>query len=480
MHQANRAHRAYLGVGVLLVVAHVLAQLAWGPLVGQLAYLTVDATAVVALGWRAARSPRRARSTWLLLALGMLATAVGDATWTLLLTVLHRSPFPSVADVAYLAQYPLLAAALVVLARRRGGLHGREAHLDSAVLTVGLGLLVWVGVVRPALADADPGLGTVVSLAYPVGDVLLLATAARLWAGGGRRSTSLRMLLGGLVATLLSDVWFAQLGDSGGDVLALAASLPFLAAYLLLGAAALHPDAAALTDPQPPPAEPLPRRRLLALTAASLLSPVTLAVELALGRSLDGWAVAASSAVLFLLVVARMAGLLRRLQDQAVRLERLSRTDALTGLPNRRSGDAELDRALHACRAAGAPLAVAMVDLDHFKQFNDSRGHQAGDRLLVGCAAAWREQLPRSATLARYGGEEFLVVLPGRSAEQAVVLLGRLTRVTPEGRTFSAGAAEWDGRELPEALVDRADQALYAAKRAGRARVERAQPATAA
>jgi diguanylate cyclase (GGDEF)-like protein len=112
-----------------------------------------------------------------------------------------------------------------------------------------------------------------------------------------------------------------------------------------------------------------------------------------------------------------------------------------------------------------------MLDLDHFKDFNDREGHQAGDRMLKLCAAAWSSQLRATDILARYGGEEFSLLLPGCTVADACVLVERLREMTPEGQTLSAGIAAWDTEEPSAVLVGRADGALYQAKRAGRDRV---------
>jgi diguanylate cyclase (GGDEF)-like protein len=112
-----------------------------------------------------------------------------------------------------------------------------------------------------------------------------------------------------------------------------------------------------------------------------------------------------------------------------------------------------------------------MLDLDRFKAFNDTHGHQAGDRLLKAAAGAWRGSLRATDVLARYGGEEFSVVLPRCDMEDALALLARLRRATPEEQTVSAGIAQWEPGEAAEALVARADAALYEAKNAGRNRV---------
>jgi diguanylate cyclase (GGDEF)-like protein/PAS domain S-box-containing protein len=154
------------------------------------------------------------------------------------------------------------------------------------------------------------------------------------------------------------------------------------------------------------------------------------------------------------------------------RLEQMARTDDLTGLPNRRAWEEQLPTELARAWREERPLCVAMLDLDHFKDFNDRQGHQAGDRLLKQAAAAWRTSLRPYDTLARYGGEEFSVILPGCTLDDALGLVERLRQQTPEGETCSAGIAEWewDGSEQAEALVGRADAALYRAKRAGRDR----------
>jgi diguanylate cyclase (GGDEF)-like protein/PAS domain S-box-containing protein len=166
--------------------------------------------------------------------------------------------------------------------------------------------------------------------------------------------------------------------------------------------------------------------------------------------------------------------------DLLGRLENMARTDDLTGLPNRRAWYEELPRELARGRRYQHPVCVAMLDLDHFKEYNDRLGHLAGDRLLKEAAGAWRSALRETDRLARYGGEEFSVVLPDCGLDDALTLVERLRGVTPEGETCSAGVARWDGREAPEGLVQRADGALYEAKRRGRDRlvVARAGPAT--
>jgi diguanylate cyclase (GGDEF)-like protein/PAS domain S-box-containing protein len=149
----------------------------------------------------------------------------------------------------------------------------------------------------------------------------------------------------------------------------------------------------------------------------------------------------------------------------------LARSDALTGLPNRRGLDEQLPREMARARRAESYLCLAIVDIDHFKAYNDANGHLAGDAILRECAVAWDGALRGADTIVRFGGEEFLVVLPDCPLEQAAETIERLRGATPPGLTCSAGLACWDYAETSDDLVDRADSALYRAKAAGRDRL---------
>ena len=158
-------------------------------------------------------------------------------------------------------------------------------------------------------------------------------------------------------------------------------------------------------------------------------------------------------------VIAR-ADMLDNLADEA-------QTDALTGLPNRRAWDAQVKR-LH---SEGGELVIAMIDFDHFKRFNDTYGHPAGDRLLKATAAAWRDQLRTGDLLARLGGEEFGLLLRNCDPEVATEVTERLRRGVSDNWTCSAGIAVGRPGESVEEIIARADVALYEAKAAGRDRI---------
>jgi diguanylate cyclase (GGDEF)-like protein/PAS domain S-box-containing protein len=152
-------------------------------------------------------------------------------------------------------------------------------------------------------------------------------------------------------------------------------------------------------------------------------------------------------------------------------VQKMAASDALTGLPNRRVLDDQLPREMARALRAGSPLCLAIVDIDHFKAYNDTHGHLAGDAVLRECARAWDAALRGEDLILRFGGEEFLVVLPDCDGEEAGEIVERLRAATPEGQTCSAGLALWRAGESVDDLVARADKALYEAKEAGRDRL---------
>ena len=144
--------------------------------------------------------------------------------------------------------------------------------------------------------------------------------------------------------------------------------------------------------------------------------------------------------------------------------------DVLTALPNRRGVERRLVAALAAHRG-GAPLSLAVVDLDSFKQVNDTLGHAAGDALLRRAAASWTALVPSTAVLGRWGGDEF-VLLARLGPDQTAALTDRMRAALPPGRSCTAGVTGLAVADDLDAALSRADQALYAAKRAGRGRTE--------
>ena len=206
---------------------------------------------------------------------------------------------------------------------------------------------------------------------------------------------------------------------------------------------------------------------------ASMLFEPVVRGETTVGVLVVGWAQPVSElhsgGPALIALLAAEAGSAIAYADLVGRLGRLAATDPLTGLANRRVWDRELENALSADDGQG--LCVAMLDLDHFKAYNDAHGHLAGDRLLKEAAAEWKAQLRRGDVLARLGGEKFAVLLPVCRPADARAVVQRLRAATPGGQTCSAGLAGWWPGESAEALMARADEALYLAKDTGRDRL---------
>ncbi|QXQ05359.1 GGDEF domain-containing protein [Sphingosinicellaceae bacterium] len=185
-------------------------------------------------------------------------------------------------------------------------------------------------------------------------------------------------------------------------------------------------------------------------------------------------AVSAAFGAILLLVIMAMGIFHRR------KLTRIAYSDPLTGLHNRRFVIEHESTLIRSYVKAGAPLAMSVIDMDHFKRINDTHGHSAGDEVLVAFAGLMRSTLRTSDVIARWGGEEFLIIFPHTSEDKAVESLERLraalattipTAAGPVPVRFSAGVASLVGSEDLQTLVRSADRALYRAKRAGRDRI---------
>jgi diguanylate cyclase (GGDEF)-like protein len=146
----------------------------------------------------------------------------------------------------------------------------------------------------------------------------------------------------------------------------------------------------------------------------------------------------------------------------------LALTDELTGLPTKRAFDVELPREVARSRRSDAPLCVAVIDLDHLSAFNMLRSEGEGDRLLSETAALWSSALRDVDMIGRLSGGEFAALLPSCTIGEAIEVADRVRSRTPRGQTASAGVAMWNGEEPADFLLGRAQEALAAAKAAGR------------
>lgn len=463
-----------------LIACAVPAVLAPFFLMSQWAHSLTDVglayASAVACYWRF-HTKRGVPPAWLWIAAGIALNASGSISESISVRVFHSDAYPTPADAFYLAIYPCVAIGLLKIVRSRHPGLGPIKLIDATTLTVGMGLLCWVYLIKPSAGPTDSLLARIVNVSYPVGDLVLLAILARVLVAGGWRTPVVRLVLGSLIGFLIGDLSWSLINQMGWGTDNFAQGVlnePFVAAYALVGAAALHPSARELETKAQQTGERVSRTLLMLLTAASLVAPGVLAAQAVQGRVTDGIAIAICSVQLTVLVIARMGFMLSQLQQQSAKLRDLALEDPLTGLPNRRALQTHLASSLERARRENQPLALVLLDLDHFKRFNDEFGHVAGDHLLKSAAAAWSGELRAVDMIARVGGEEFVVVLPSTSATDAEAVVSRLQGVTPVGQTFSAGIAEWDGQALFEELVQNADEAMYQAKRHGRNRFEHA------
>ncbi|MDT7581264.1 MAG: hypothetical protein QOK35_2528, partial [Pseudonocardiales bacterium] len=263
---------------------------------------------------------------WWLLAVAVTVFAAGDTTYNVLTTILGRvRPFPSLADVFYLAMYPIAAAGLVLLIRRRTGGHDRGSLLDALSVTTAVCLLSWIFLIDPYVRNPDMAwLERATSIAYPLGDILIMATLARLLITTGRNRAA--ALLGvGAVGLLASDVVYGLGQLEGTWAIGSYYDLGWVVFYIGWGIAALRPSMVELTVPVQARSVEMSIGRIALLMAVSLVAPGVLLADSIAGDVPHGPMIAASSALLFLLVLARLSGVVSR-HRQAVERERTLRS----------------------------------------------------------------------------------------------------------------------------------------------------------
>jgi diguanylate cyclase (GGDEF)-like protein/PAS domain S-box-containing protein len=281
-------------------------------------YVSVAASSAVAMlvGVRRYRPARPL--PWVLLAVGLTGFTGGEAiTYWSALALGVELGVPSVADVAYLSMYLLVGTGLAILARRRTPGGDRAALLDASIISVAVALLSWVFLISPTLGSS--GMATDVraaSVAYPIGDLVLIAVVARLWSDRGPRGASFGLLGFGLVPLLAADTGYTWLVLNGNYSTGSFLDAGWLVFFLALGAAALHPSMRNLDASAAPAHQRISGGRFaLLLALASLLVPALIAIRVAGGDPVDLPVLGSVSAILFVLVLLRMADLVRALRE---------------------------------------------------------------------------------------------------------------------------------------------------------------------
>ena len=416
MRIPTTASSRYLTLGLVVVAVDMMlpAGLTRDALFCLVGFSTV---AAVVAGVRLNRP--RAPLAWYLAAGSIASSILGQVVYVWYANVVGPVPFPSAADVFYLGSYPPLALALLVFVRSCSPRGASAALLDSALLTVGVGLLSWVWVIAPTWSTDASLVTRLVSVGYPIGEVMIFGMLVRLAVTPGGWNPSSRLLAGGIAGLLVVSraMVVATLGpaieshttqfDPG-----------WLVVYVIGGTLALHPVMRRLTARAAAGDVAVSAWRLAGPAAALMVGPVVVAYQLIAGVPVNTWAVVVVSVVLALLVLARMLQMLREVQDQAARLARLAETDYATGLENQRRFIERLTQTLGSHRPEAGLL---LVDLERFTEINDTLGPRTGDAILYAVAERLGELTGPDARITRHGTHTFGILEPAIGSAGAAV-----------------------------------------------------------
>jgi diguanylate cyclase len=412
----------------------------------------------------AARGRGPGRRVPLLLGFGALCWATGDITAVILTPHNLNDPAPSFADVGYLAFFPFAYVAIAMYTRVQSRRLSPAYLLDGAIAGLGAAA-VCAAVVFSSIANLThrSGLGTAVALAYPVGDVLLLLLVA----GGaviasGRRAPWLLLAIAFTINALGDTSNLLQASSSHVGAMLAFGAWP-VSVVLIATAMWLRPEISTLRTAERPAGFVLPGLSacagvvVLLLGALVHISPVATVI----------------AAATLLAVVLRTALSVGELRTQTEVGHHQSRTDPLTGLENRRRLFDALDPFFDTAPDQRPALAFLFIDLNRFKQVNDSFGHAAGDEVLRHVAARLKQSLRPTDLVVRVGGDEFGVVLMDADSIEVEETAARIYARLAEPFTFGGITAEVGAsigvalaQDAAEAttLVANADAAMYEAK----------------
>ena len=414
-----------------------------------------------------ARTGRQERAAWLALAAAVFAWAAGEIYWTLYIEGNASAPYPSPADVGYLAFYPLAIAGLYLLVRARARELDPRLWMDGLIAALGTGAL-GAALIFEFVADRTSGsnLQVATTLAYPLGDIVLLSLVVGVIAlTRWRPGQTWWLLLAGLATMAAADVLFTlqsyEASLPGGDWV----EPIYLISAMFIGAEAWQPEAAAIR----PEARFDGWRELVvpAIVAATMIGLVVLQYfNHASILTTVLWSAA------MLAVIGRLALSVR----ENKRLLEQVRTDRLTGLGSQARMQIDLERRE---RSPGKPLTVILLDLNGFKRYNDTYGHPAGDKLLAKLGRQLGATIDSGeATAYRLGGDEFLVLADGGlvdlgMAEREALGARAAEALSARGSGFDVTAA-WGFASIPEEAdspaeaMQLADVRMYAQKESRR------------
>ena len=407
------------------------------------------------------------RRAWTCMAVATASWTLGQLVWVLAYRDAAAPPFPSAADPLWLLPYPLYYAALVLLVRSRMRRFHRSWWLDGVIAVLAVGALSTALIFEPLQELTGGGPAVVaVTLAYPILDVVLLAGVATVFTITGWRPGRMWTVLGvGLSLNSAADALYTWQSSAGTYAEGTLLDALWVVAALTMGVAAWQSPSSAT------------RMRLHGWRA--IAAPLGFgALMLALltsdfVRELNP--VAAGLTIATLAAVLLRTGLTFRENLALADSRRLAATDELTGLANRRGFYARADAAMAQAHAQRLPIALMLLDLDRFKELNDTLGHQAGDELLSRFAERLKTAVPEAQVLGRLGGDEFVVLLQaGAGAPEALEAADRLNAALEEpvvleglrahvSASIGIAISPEHGHERSD-LLRRADVAMYRAK----------------
>jgi diguanylate cyclase len=446
-------------------------------------YWDVAVGAMLIFGFYAASRLDRHRAAWIMILVGQACFLIGDVCFAILEHVFHSDAYPNVGDIFYVGGYPFIAAGLVMLLRSRGTSGDSGGVIDGFIVATSVGVLLWVFFVEPTAFDNTlPVFERLINVAYPAGDLLLIAIGAQLAVRQVRRQAPYWIVSVALLALLVSDLGYLYQSLYGVYNERDPIDFGWWISYALIVAVLLHPRVGEIAAAPVRSTPRLSPRRIVVLSLVTVAAPLTIAARSAADANLQLPVLLGGTVVLFGLVVLRLVVMARELEDSRTLLLHEATHDALTGLGNRTLFSDQVQQAL----ADGVPVAVLCLDLDDFKLVNDSLGHPAGDVVLQVVGERLLGLLRPGDAVARLGGDEFAMMVSGPDAATGGAVAKRAISAIcqaigiPDGPTVhsnvSIGIAHSSNDSSVEALLRDADTAMYLAKQSGKGHHEVFQP----
>ena len=469
----SRAAGAMIGLALVATVMHIF-ELA--VLSNDVIYLiaAVQVFVAVVVGVFFNKPDRRVWLTLLLLVVALIVAQIFDNRDSN--TVFAQA----LSETLFLIVQLILVVGLFITVQRRFGRDPINVIFDSLIIGLGSWFLIWVAFLNPA-RDLSQDVVSVTAIrgATLATSAIVIFLLATLLFGDTKRTPAVWLASSAIICSLIGDLLYATNQSGRYEIATRIANAPYVASLFLVSATVLHPSVSALASHSAKRLkQPLLSR--LILTTTSLVVPVLVLALTNPTNETDRTVRAISIFVLALAVTTRVIFAVRANSSLQARLIESAQTDALTSLPNRGLMIEHVAAAIENSRFNGYTPTVLFIDVDRFKNINDSLGHSAGDDVLVSVAHRLRVALPERCIVGRISGDEFVVLDANSSNQSDAVLLADMVLESfheplalRQGDVFvsaSIGVAIFD-REITataDDLLRHADTAMYRAKDAGR------------